>query len=203
MHWQTAHVHDCGTATVCSTIHTHYEPNMIVRATSVSREQSLMPWTKKNEQVTPLVVKFHPDLLHLTRILLDHQYIIDISPRLREALPKSPLVVCHHPPNLKDLLVKAVFKQKRETDKGNSPCKRPCCKTCAHIKIGATFSSTTTGAWFRVKATTDDVLFNTPKKQRIHSAFCVTGHRLDIKHQRIEKPVAKHFSLPDHSMDDL
>ena len=31
----------------------------------------------------------------------------------------------------------------------------------------------------------------------------LTGHRSDIKHRRIEMPVAEHFSLPDHSMDDL
>ena len=30
-----------------------------------------------------------------------------------------------------------------------------------------------------------------------------TGHWSDIKHRKIVKPVAKHFFLPDHSMDDL
>ena len=39
----------------------------------------------------------------------------------------------------------------------------------------------------------------------MENAFCVclTGHRLDIKHRRIEKLVAKHFTLPDHSVEDL
>ena len=59
----------------------------IERATGVSREQSLTPRTKESAQVTPLVVTFHPDLPHLTRILRDHQCIIDISPRLKGALP--------------------------------------------------------------------------------------------------------------------
>ena len=31
----------------------------------------------------------------------------------------------------------------------------------------------------------------------------LTGHRSDIKNHRIEKLVAKHFSLPGHSIDDL
>ena len=37
------------------------------------------------------------------------------------------------------------------------------------------------------------------------NALCIrlTGHQLDIKHRRTDRPVAKHFSLPDHSMEDL
>ena len=114
-----------------------------------------MPQTKENEQVTPLVVTLHPDLPHLMRILRDHQYVINISPRLREALPKCPIVAYRCPPNLKDLLVRAAFKQQRETYKENSPCQRPRCKTRAHITTGTMFSSTTTGARFRLKATVD------------------------------------------------
>ena len=188
----------------------------IERATGVSREQSLTPRTKESEQVTPLVVTFHPDLPHLTRILRDHQCVIDISPRLKGALPKCPLVAYRRPPNLRDILVRAAFKQQRETYKGNSPCKHPRCKTCAHIKTGTMFNSTTTGAQFRVKATADcgtsNVVYliecrrcaiqyvgETENALRVR----LTGHRSDIKHRRIEKPVAKHFSLPDHSMEDL
>ena len=31
----------------------------------------------------------------------------------------------------------------------------------------------------------------------------MNSHRADIRHKRTEKPVAAHFSLPDHSVDDL
>ena len=54
---------------------------------------------------------------------------------------------------------------------------------------------------------TSNVVYLIECRQRaiLENALLVglTGHRLDIKHQRIEKPVAKHFSLPDHSMVDL
>ena len=128
----------------------------IDKATRIPREELLIPRVyKENEQVAPLVVTFHPDLPHLTRSLHDHQCIIDISPRFREALLKCPLVAYCRPPNLKDLLVRAGLKQQRETYKGNSSCKHPRCKACAHIKTGTAFNSTTTGAQFRVKATAD------------------------------------------------
>ena len=55
----------------------------VEKATRIPREQLLIPRIKReSEQVTPLVVTFHPDLPHLTRILRDHQCVIDISPRL-------------------------------------------------------------------------------------------------------------------------
>ena len=56
--------------------------------------------SNKKEQVAPLVVTFHPDLPHLTRILYNNQCLIKISQRLRVALPKPPntLVAYRHPP---------------------------------------------------------------------------------------------------------
>ena len=189
----------------------------IDKATRVSREELLIPRKRKeSEQVTPLVVTFHSDLPRLARILRDHQCVIDTSPRLREELPKCPLVACRRPPNLWDLLVRAAFEQQKQTYKGNSPCNHPRCKACAHIKRALCLDSKTTGTRFRVKATADcgtsNVVYlieckrcaiqyvgETENALRVH----LTGHRSDIKHRRIEKPVAKYFSLPDHSIDDL
>ena len=31
----------------------------------------------------------------------------------------------------------------------------------------------------------------------------MNGHHSDIKHRRLEKPVAKHFNSTDHSLEDL
>ena len=31
----------------------------------------------------------------------------------------------------------------------------------------------------------------------------LTGHRSDINHRRTDRPVARHFSQPDHSIHDL
>ena len=84
-----------------------------------------------------------------------------------------------------------------------------------HMKTGTSFCSRTTGEWFRVKATTYFLTRNVVyliecKKCAIQyfgeteNALRVrlTGHRSDIKHRRIDRPVAKHYSLPDHSMED-
>ena len=35
------------------------------------------------------------------------------------------------------------------------------------------------------------------------SAYNLTGHRLDINHHCIEIPMARHFNMSDHLIDDL
>ena len=188
----------------------------IGKATEQKREDLLIPRIKNKEQVTPLVVTFHPDLPPLTRILRNNQCVINTSPRLRGALPEPPLVAYRRPPNLRNFLVRAAYGQKRATHEGNSRCNQPRCKTCAHIRTGTTLRSTTTGERFRVKATANCLTRNvvyvlectkcsiqyvgeTENALRVR----LTGHRSDIRHRRTEKPVARHFNLVDHSINDL
>ena len=62
----------------------------INKATSYQRQELLHPKIKTTEQITPLVATYHPDLPHLSRILHNHQGIIDISSRLKEVVPRLP-----------------------------------------------------------------------------------------------------------------
>ena len=168
------------------------------------------------KQVTPFVVTYHPDLPPLNRILLRHQCLIELTPRLKGALPEPPLVVYRRPSNLKNLLVRAAIRGPQHPHEGTSRCGQPRCKTCVHIKSGNRFRSATTGEEFRVKATADcrtsNVVYliecsrcsiqyvgETENALRIR----LTGHRSDIHHRRLDRPVAKHFNLLDHSLDDL
>ena len=173
--------------------------SQIEKATRNRREELLMPREKENEQVTLLVVTFHPDLPHLIRTLHDHQCIINTFPQLRGTNPtETPLSRISLPPNLRDLLVRVTYGQTKETYKGNSQCQQPCCKTCEHIKTGTTFSSKATGQRFRVKATADcrtrNVVYLIECRKctiqyvgETKNALQVrlTGHQLDINHHRI------------------
>ena len=90
------------------------------------------------------------------------------------------------------------------------------CKTCAHIKMGITIRSTTTGEVFKVKASADcctkNVVYVIECKKcaaqyvgETENALRVrlTGHRSDIHHRRTDRPVARHFCQSDHSIHDL
>ena len=171
---------------------------------------------KVNKQTAPLVINFHPDLPNLTHFFRDHQCIIHTSPHLKEALLNPPLKGYRHLPNLKDLLVRAGFGQAKETYTENNWCQQPRCKTCAHIKEGITFSSTTTDKVFRVKATADcctkNVVYVIKCKKcatqyvgETENALRVrlTAHRLDINHQGTDRPVVIHLCQPDLSIHDL
>ena len=106
----------------------------IEKDTRMSWDKLLTLWSRKeSEQVTTLVVTFHPNLPHLMRILHNYQCVIDISPpHLKEALPKCPLVAYRHPPNLRDLWAgRHSCNKERHTREINSPYKHPHCKTCA------------------------------------------------------------------------
>ena len=52
----------------------------IGKATESNREDLLGPKVRNKEQVTPLVVTFHPDLSPLTCILDNNQCIVNTSP---------------------------------------------------------------------------------------------------------------------------
>ena len=149
-------------------------------------------------------------------VLRECQCLINVSPQLKGALPVPPLVVYRRPPNLRSILVRAALKKSSEKYKGNNRCGQPRCKTCAHIKTGVTFRSSTTNKEFRVKATADCRTKNVV--YLIECAKCsiqyvgetenalrvrLTGHRSDISHRRLDKPVAHHFNQPHHSLKDL
>ena len=116
----------------------------ISKATGRDRDSLLTPSESINKHIVPLVVSFHSDLPNLTCVL---QCVIKTSPRLKNALP-NPFLVAYRPPKLKDLLVRAAYGQVKQTHTGNSRCRQPRCKTCAHI-MGTTICSTTTGKNFQ------------------------------------------------------
>ena len=78
------------------------------------------------------------------------------------------------------------------------------------------FHSMTTSESFHVKATancqtrnvvyiTESTICSIQYVGRTENALriCLMGHRSDIRHKHMEKPVAKHLNLVDHSINDL
>ena len=58
-------------------------------------------------------------------VLLDHQCVINTSPRLKKALPNPLLIAYRRPPNLKYLSVREAYGQVKETYTRNSRCRQP------------------------------------------------------------------------------
>ena len=158
----------------------------------------------------PLTVTYHLNLPPLKSILNKHSSILAVSERLSQAV--NPLVAYHCRPNLRNLLVWATSKLWQPSYKGNSQRHQTWCKTCHHIKMVDTFNSSTTGRTYTVKATaikTQNVVYVMEgkhcKKQYMGETknalhVQINGHQ-SIKHQQLEKPVAKHFYSNGHSLE--
>ena len=68
------------------------------RVADIDRRDLLISVEKKKKHATPLIVTYHPDLPPLNSVLRRHQCLIDLSPRLKGALPEPPLVAYRRPP---------------------------------------------------------------------------------------------------------
>ena len=109
-----------------------------------------------------------------------------------------------------------MFKQRQPFYKGYSQCQQAHCKMCRPIKIGKEFESSVPGKTYQVKATANCKSHNVVyvikckrwKKRYVGEMenalhIRMNGHRSDIKHQRLEKLVARHFNSKDHSLEDI
>lgn len=190
----------------------------IQRASLLSREVALQPHPRERTlSRIPLVVTYFPGLNRLSKIVRKHLPILHVSEKLKQAVPNPPLVAYRRPYNLRDLLVRAAVQRPAPpTTSGNVPCNCKRCKTCQLINCADTFSSNTTGRGYKVKYN-----FKCKTKNMVYLISCcrcgvqyvretenalhirMNGHRSDVTTTKLEKPVAAHFNLQDHSLDDL
>ena len=95
---------------------------------------------------------YHPGLPPLRSILEKHSSILGISKRLKQFAERNPPLVAYRClPNLKTLLVRATFKQKHLSYKGNFLCQQTRCKMCDHVKPIKRFKSLATGKTYSTK----------------------------------------------------
>ena len=121
------------------------------------------------------------------------------------------------PKNLRDLLVSATLKPPHlEEANGSLPCGSKRCLTCQHIRSGTTVKSSSTGRTFNIRATANckssNVIYliqctlcnmqyigETPNPLHIR----LNGHRCDIRHGYVDKPVADYLNSLNHHITNL
>ena len=190
----------------------------ILRVSRIPREEVLQSNScKKDITRVPLVATYHPALTRLAHITKKYLPTLHTSEKLKKAIPNPPIIAFRRPRNLRDLLVRtSLHTPAPPTDAGNYACKTPRCKTCHILSTTTIFKSNVTGRRHKVRAhitckTSNLVYLISCRKcsiqyvgeteNRLH--IRMNGHRSDIRTGKTEKPVAAHFTLPDHSVDDL
>ena len=180
----------------------------IDKAAAVPRESALQPSEKRKNNRVPLVPTYDPRLPRLSEITKNHLPVLHVSDKLKGAIPEAPIIAYCRPKNLRDLLVRAELKPISEDTRR--------CKTCQHIRATDTFRSTVTSQSYKVHTTatckTKNLVYliecRKCNKQYVGETenalhIRLNGHRSDVKTKKMEKPVAAHFNLPGHSMEDL
>ena len=162
------------------------------------------------------MVTYHPQLPQFSLILHKNLPILHVSERMRQIISSAPMVAYGRHKNLKDLLVRATLKSPQQFHEGTRQCGRPHCKTCAHIKVGVSFSSAAADNDFRVSATANCKMSNLIYliecqkcgKQYVGETenplhLTLNGHRSDCNRRLPNKPVGKHLNEPGHTFGDL
>ena len=181
---------------------------------------------KKTSSRIPLVITYDPS--HKTIASTLHKYLplLHSSQRCKEAIPEAPMVAFRRPRNIKDIIVSSSIKV-TSTDapaKGFHPCNK--CAACRHTHegnvdplqhtaTGSTFKSNVSGEQFTIYhplscLSTNIIYLITCRrcgKQYVGETKRTLKTRLlehcgDTKHHR-DKPVARHFNLASHSVDDI
>ena len=166
----------------------------------------------------PLVCEYHPALPPLANFVHKHLPILHSQERLKSVFPEPPVIAFTRPQNLRDILVTAKFKgpSEQQTDiTGSQPCSSNC-KTCNLVDCTSSFKSFQTSRIFSVMQNIDCL-----SKNLVYLIYCnlcgvqyigetrntlrmrMTQHRSAIKTKKIAQPVAKHFNLVNHSIENL
>ena len=139
---------------------------------------------------------------------------MDNDPYLHTIFPSPPILAYRQPPNLKRILTSSKLTN-TNTTYGTFPCDRTLCLLCPHINPTNTVTGLN-GAQYHIKGS-----FNCNSANLIYaitSTLCpnslyigetgnnlrqrLNGHKSDIRKKK-NTPVADHFNLPNHSLQDL
>ena len=127
---------------------------------------------------------------------------------------KTQKLLTDNPPNLRAHLVKSSLTP--PTNNGTSPCRTPRCQLCRHINPSTSITGPN-NATFTIKGShtcnSSNVVYAISCQQCPRALYIgqtgqslrqwINGHKFDIRHQDVEKPVSQHFNLPGHSITDL
>ena len=186
---------------------------------------------KKNENRTPFVMTYHPNLKNMSKIIQENMHILHESQITKDIFPEPPLISFRRCRSLKDLLVSSRVNpqnanqpvnipDKPQTETGSNKCNAKKCCVCPYMQNTKHFSSTSTGQKYYIpqhincKSSWVIYLITCKKCQKQYIGKTTTtlytrfnNTRSDIRkyntNKRKEIPIAAHFNLSQHKMEDM
>ena len=202
----------------------HYNLGVINKAKErislVSRQEALKRVDRPKEDRKLFITEYHPSLPPMGQVLKKHwSVMVDRDRRLRDVFPQHSMVAYKRGQSLKDLLCRAKLptasrRSARQASKhGFTNCGQFCVlcpfvkKSTSHtvadreFQINGVITCKTTGCVYKILCQQCVEFFyigQTGKALRVR----FSQHKGDIVNAR-NKPVAEHFNLPGHSLEDV
>ena len=170
--------------------------------------------TEKNGELIPFTVTFNPRNPPINNILHRYRRIIDTASDLSHLRQYSMAVVFRRATNIKQVLVKSDLLPSNVPN-GSGPCNKPCI-ICPHMVKTAHYTSSITKQTYKILGH-----YNCKTKSVVYLITCnicntqyvgqtgntvnerIRGHLADIRANNQFKPVARHFTAPNHSPQNL
>ena len=186
------------------------------RVSRVSRRDAIQAAnvaTNGTERI-PLVLTYHPFNNHIKKILLTNFNILMNDETTKEIFPLPPLTSYRRDQNIRDILVHTFMQSQSGSQAGTYPCGAPRCRTCAHVSATTIIEGPRHNITIREHFTckSSNVIYCISCRRCPSLYIGETGrmlrertgeHLRTITRNPPGFPVAEHFNMPGHGLDDM
>jgi hypothetical protein len=184
------------------------------RASGYQRHSLLNPTPKADKTGTLILAKYRHGGYNPSSQLQPFLKILEANTDTKALADDGFITGRRRGPNLRDLLVQSKFLRLVKV-KGSHPCGRPCA-TCPFLgthtsyqshangttlKIRGSYNCQTSNAVYMIQCKKCHLQYVGQTRNTINTRF--RGHTADIRRADQIKPVSKHFTLPDHNINDV
>ena len=184
------------------------------RAQQIDRQSALQTSQKENSNRIPFTLTFHPHNHAVKSIILKNFKLLQNDPDTGRIFSEPPLISFKRDKNIGNFLVRSAFQTSEQP--GTFKCARTRCKTCPFIcnveklsgpkrsiKITDHFTCTSANVIYCITCTLCKKLYIGETGRRLGDRFREHLRDVEKDDKNASKPVARHFNLPNHSMQHM
>jgi hypothetical protein len=186
------------------------------------KQDDLLQVKDKDEGQTrmTLTLEYNPANPDILGIINDSWDLLECSPKMNKLFEHKPMLAHKRAPNIRDMLVRATTNYPSETDSNEvrfdcnaKRCRRRNCPLCPKAPLQGHIKSHVTKESYRttnnVSCETLNVIYCLTCKQcgkqyvgetKRSFRIRVSEHQGDVRNQRNQKPVARHYNSKHHSL---
>ena len=188
----------------------------ILKAASINRQDLLSYKTRTPNTRIPMVLKYHPLISNLASTLKQSFVSLKDDPSLSGIFSEPPLLALRQPPNLRRLLTSSKLLTSDNISKGNTRCNKRRCQICKHITTEERINipdinfpiippnlncDSCNVVYILLCNLCKDKLYVGETGTSFRLRF--NNHKQTIRDNALGFPVAEHFNLPHHSIENL